>query len=70
MLFDYVAAVINDYTAAYPTWLVLTTSALVVILSWFLAEMGILTKSKFVVKDKVNRHNVSECITNALAAAC
>lgn len=54
MLFDYLAAVINHHTADYPTWVILSTSGLVVLLSWLFAEMGIFRKSKFVVKDKVS----------------
>jgi len=53
MVFEYAAAVINQYTAGYPSWVVISASAAVVVLSWLLGEMGVFSKSKFVVKDKV-----------------
>lgn len=69
MVIDYAASVINQYTAGYPSWLVVSVSVGVVLLSWLLADMGIFSKSKFVVKDKVRLDVASlpvACLTGRL----
>ena len=70
MIFDYAASVINQYTAGYPTWLVVSVSAGVVLLSWLLAEMGIFNKSKFVVRDKVRVHHELQCVRIGIEFPC